>query len=189
MSSRMSDRSDHTLLSDISESDPNALNVLFNRYYPRLCDFALHYLKDLDRTEEVVSEVFVNLWIKRESLVITRNVKSYLFTATRNRALNQIDKDTRRNRHHVWIDEVELKSSEQRPDRSIQIEEFNEAIDQLLEYMPPRQKEIFKLSRIDGFTYKEISKILSISVHTIQNHMVQAVRDLEMIKNEMESRF
>lgn len=184
----MPDRSDHILMDQISESDPNALDELFHRYYPRLCDFALHYLKDLDLSEEVVSGVFIAIWTKRERLVIRGSVKSYLFTATRNRALNRMDKDNRRNKHLVWIDEVQLKSTEQRPDRDLQIEEFRHAMDHLLERMPPRRKEIFKLSRIDGFSYKEIAEILSISVRTIQNHMVQAVRDLELIKSEMESR-
>lgn len=183
MSSRKR-HSDHELMDQMIQGETSALKKLFFRHYHGLCEFVFHYLRNLDQSEEVVSDLFIHLWERRTELTIHGNPKAYLFAAARNRALNQLARERRRVEPLVEIDENRIGSSDSRPDRPMLQREFEQAVDQLLDQLPPRRREIFRLCRLEGFAYKEIASILEISVRTVQNHMVLAVRDLDALQQE-----
>lgn len=174
---------DKALLERIKDDDQSALKSLFDRYYFRLCDFAFQFVRSPDLTEEVVSDVFFKIWKNRSKINIEKNFKAYLYTATRNQALNYNQKERR-----DWedLDEAVLPVHGTCPDEELLFKELENRIEILLNMLPPRRKMIFKLSRIEGFTYREIAEILSISVHTVQNQMVQAVKLLGSYSNIVE---
>ena len=168
--------SDQTLLKQIKVNNQEALEALFNKYYYNLCDFAFQFVRSFDLTEEVVSDVFLKIWKNRHDLVITGNFKAYMYTATRNQALNYLQKEKR---EWTSLDELKEESSKRyRPDEELMFQELENRIEILINTLPPRRKVIFKLSRIEGLTYQEIADILSISIHTVQNQMVSAVKQL-----------
>lgn len=172
----MSPKPDHILLQRIKENDQEALEELFEKYYYTLCDFAFQFVRSFDLTEEVVSDVFLKIWKKRRKLHIRSNFKTYIYTATRNQALNYLKKE---DRDFESLDELgQTASDKYRPDEDLMFRELENRIEILINTLPPRRKLIFKLSRIEGFTYQEIADILSISIHTVQNQMVQAVKQL-----------
>lgn len=168
--------SDKTLFQKVKNNDQEALEMLFERYYYRLCDFAFQYVRSFDLAEEVVSDVFLKIWKKRDHLVIRSKFKAYVYTATRNQALNYLKKEDRDFESLDILNETASKNY--RPDEELMFRELENRIEILINTLPPRRKMIFKLSRIEGFTYKEIAGMLSISVHTVQNQMVQAVKQL-----------
>jgi RNA polymerase sigma-70 factor, ECF subfamily len=168
--------SDGILLERIKADDQKALEGLFEKYYYRLCEFSFQYVRSFDLAEEVVSDVFLKIWRKRHKINVISNFKAYLYTATRNQSLNYLQKEQR-----DWesLDELNETSSDQyQPDEELIFHELENRIEVLINTLPPRRKMIFKMSRIEGFTYREIAKIMSISIHTVQNQMVQAVRQL-----------
>lgn len=169
------------------DDDQRALEMLFQRYYHRLCDFVFHYVRSFDLTEEIVSDVFLKIWLKRKTLTITQNFKAYLFAATQNQTLNYIQK---KNPDWVRLQDlsVEITSETPRPDEAVIFSELQNHIEELINNLPPRRKMIFKLSRIEGFAYREIADILSISIYTVQNQMVQAVKQLSKFAIEKRSR-
>src|SRR5690625_3281474 len=172
----MRTNTDDELIQRIKEADQAALEVLFERYYYALCDFAFQYVRSFDLTEEIVSDVFLNIWKRRERLNITSSFKAYIFRAVRNQSINYLKKE---NRDFDSLDLLENEASEEyQPDEEPIFCELENRIEVLLNTLPPRRKLIFKLSRIEGFTYQEIADILSISIHTGQNQMVQAVKTL-----------
>lgn len=172
----MGTKSDQILLQLIKKDDQAALEALFEKYYYRLSDFAFQYVRSFDLTEEVVSDVFLKIWNNRHGLMVSVNFKSYIYTATRNQALNYLKKE---NRDLEPLDVLtETSSDRHQPDEELEFQEFQNQIERLINILPPRRKIIFKLSRIEGFTYREIAKILSISEHTVQNQMIQAVKQL-----------
>ncbi|HLR89496.1 MAG TPA: RNA polymerase sigma-70 factor [Balneolaceae bacterium] len=172
----MRTNTDDELIQRIKEADQAALEVLFERYYYALCDFAFQYVRSFDLTEEIVSDVFLNIWKRRERLNITSSFKAYIFRAVRNQSINYLKKE---NRDFDSLDLLENEASEEyQPDEELIFCELENRIEVLLNTLPPRRKLIFKLSRIEGFTYQEIADILSISIHTVQNQMVQAVKTL-----------
>lgn len=172
-----SDTSDEQLVRLIRENRQSALEELFARYYHSLCSFAFHYVRDLSLTEEIVSDVFLNIWLKRHAFTIKTNLKAYLFAATRNQALNYLRKEKQ---ELIDFDEVadQFRDHEFSADHPVRHKDFTNRLEVLLNSLPPRRAQVFRLSRIEGFTYREIATILSISAHTVQNHMVKAVKQL-----------
>lgn len=173
---RMDTESDHVLLRRINENDQEALEELFEKYYYQLCDFAFQFVRSFDLTEEVVSDVFLKIWRNRRKLTISSGFKAYLYTACRNQALNYLQKENRNVESFDVLDET--ASEIYQPDEELMFRELENRIEILLNTLPPRRKLIFKLSRIEGFTYQEIADILSISIHTVQNQMVHAVKQM-----------
>lgn len=159
------------------EDDQEALEMLFEKYYNRLCDFVFQYVRSFDLTEEIVSDVFLKIWLKRETLHISGSLKAYLFIAAKNQALNYIEKE-RSDLMRLQDVSAEIFSTSQHPDEALSYNELQNHIERLINKLPPRRKRIFILSRIEGFSYREIAGILSISIHTVQNQMVQAVKQL-----------
>lgn len=178
----MNDRSEEELLSSIACNDEKALEALYQKYYYRLCHFAFQYVRSFELTEEIVSDVFLNIWKRRQNLTISGSFKAYLYTATRNQALNYIKKEGMKG---LSIDEVDkdeqMASLNYNPEEELLFKELKNQMGVLVSVLPPRRKLIFKLSRLEGFTYHEIAEILSISVHTVQNQMVAAIKQMSAL--------
>jgi len=168
---------DEELLRRIKHDDSKALKILFERYYPSLCSFAFRFVKTIHLAEEAVSDVFLTIWIKKENIEIRTNLKTYLYAAVRNQSMNYV-------KHHTFsfedIETVDTQDaiSEFHPHAQMIYEELKDDIDALLRQLPEKRQIIFRMNRIDGLSYKEIAEILSISIHTVQNQMVAAVKFL-----------
>ncbi|MGD1043943.1 MAG: RNA polymerase sigma-70 factor [Bacteroidota bacterium] len=168
---------DEELLRRIKGDDPKALKILFERYYSLLCRFAFRFVKTIHLAEEAVSDVFLALWLKKNNIEIRTNLKTYLYTAVRNQSINYV-------KHHTFsfedIETVDAQDtiSELHPHAHMMYEELKDDIDALLKQLPEKRQIIFRMNRIDGLSYKEIAEILSISIHTVQNQMVAAVKFL-----------
>jgi RNA polymerase sigma-70 factor, ECF subfamily len=168
---------DKELFQHIKRDDATALKILFEKYFSALCRFAFKFVRTTDIAEEVVSDVFLNIWLKKEKIEIRTNLKTYLFTAVRNQSLNYLKK----NKIHLEGIETVIKEnrvSDLKADRSITYEELKGDIDTLLQQLPEKRQIIFRMNRLDGLSYKEIAEILSISIHTVQNQMVAAIKFL-----------
>jgi RNA polymerase sigma-70 factor (ECF subfamily) len=168
---------DEELLQHIKRGDSKALRVLFERYFVALCCFASQFLKAVDLSEEAVSDVFLNVWLKRDTIEIKTNIKTYLYVAVRNQSLNYLKKNNKYMKDIEIADREEM-ISDLNADGLIQYEEFKECIDSLIRQLPEKRQMIFRMNRLDGLSYKEIAEILSISVNTVQNQMVAAVKFL-----------
>jgi RNA polymerase sigma-70 factor, ECF subfamily len=169
--------SDEKLFQRIKNDDAKALKILFERYFTALCRFADKFVRNAHVAEEVVSDVFLNIWLKRNKIEVKISLKTYLYTAVRNQSLNYLKKCKI---HLVEIETAikENKISDLNADRLINDKEFKNDIEALLQQLPEKRQIIFRMNRIDGLSYKEIAEILSISIHTVQNQMVSAVKFL-----------
>jgi RNA polymerase sigma-70 factor, ECF subfamily len=168
---------DEELFRRIKRDDAQALKLLFERYFSSLCSFSFKFVRSAEVAEEAVSDVFLNLWIKKALIEIQTNFKTYVYTAVRNQSLNYVKKNK------IHLEEIdtadkENKHSDLHADTFITYEELKNDIDALLQQLPEKRQIIFRLNRIDGLSYKEIAEILSISIHTVQNQIVAAVKFL-----------
>ncbi|RRJ96956.1 sigma-70 family RNA polymerase sigma factor [Opitutaceae bacterium TAV4] len=165
---------DETLMSRIREHDETALIVLQQKYYRHLCKFAFHLLRRKDYAEEAASNVFINIWCRRQSLAIKTTLRNYLFSSVNNQALKlltrQIGTDT------VAIDDVPPHKLVDaiRTDGGLLFREFEEELEALLACMPPQRQLVFRMNRFEKMPYKQIAAVLNISPRTVQNHMVEA---------------
>lgn len=149
--------------------------ALFDQYYEPLCESLNYYTRDAQAIEEIVQDVFVTLWEERDRLHI-QHIKTYLFTAARNRVLNFIRDRNRRNAMLAnWAHETQTQS---RAKEVLDLNEMSMLLQKAVDSLPPKCREIFNLSRKEQMTYAEIADHLHISVKTVESQMSIALRKI-----------
>ena len=153
---------------------------VFEEYYNPLCNFAYKYVENSDTAEDVVQEVFVQMWQKRKEIKLTGNVKSYLFQSTRNKAIEYI----RRNKlQAAYVEEERLKAeTTYEIDNDSENYIIKEQLFKSIRQLPPKCQKIFVLSKMNGLTYNEIAEELNLSVKTVEN---QIGRGLKLLRERL----
>ncbi|WP_262891408.1 RNA polymerase sigma-70 factor [Aestuariibaculum marinum] len=174
---------DELLFKCVKNDNQKALEQLFQKYYFNLCLFAKKYVNDSDLAEEVVSDVFFNVWQNRKTLSINSSLQSYLFVATKNQSLNLVKK-AQASFVNEEMSDLHLKLSHYNSDDSLEYTELRNRIDLIIDELPPQRRIIFKLNRIDGLKYKEIADQLGISVSTVQKQMLEAIKYVSQYESQ-----
>ena len=171
-------REDITLFRQVREgSDKEAYRILYLRYHAALKAYASLFV-GISNAEDVVQDVLLNLWNKRESIVITNSLASYLFLAVRNTSLNHLKHNSIRSR--VMTD-LRLSLLDEGADfNTHQVEELKSLITQALSELPFEQRRAFEMSRFEGKTYEQIARETGVSVKTVEYRISQALRKLEV---------
>jgi RNA polymerase sigma-70 factor (family 1) len=161
----------------ISEGDKKAYEHVFHTYYQSLCNYACSMLKDIDEAEEVVQNVFFNIWSKRESLQINTSIKSYVYRAVHNDSLNKIKHGKVR---AVYAEDYKSSMSGGFEDSAklLDAKELGKQINAAIAGLPEQCGNVFRLSRFENLKYSEIAEQLNISVKTVENHMGKALKIL-----------
>ena len=181
--------SDEEILRYIRQSDERAFEELLCRYYERLGQFSYTILKCHGLADDAVWSVFHKIWRRRETLLITSNVQSYLFGAVSNESIS-IQKSLSRYR---WVGLEHAPSASlldpDRPESALLYRELHEEIDAMLRCLPPKRQLIFRMHRLEGLRYGQIAEALGLSERTVQNHMVEAVKQLMNGRAKVLARF
>jgi RNA polymerase sigma-70 factor (ECF subfamily) len=171
----------------IAEGDERSFRQLFDNFSPKLIEFAYAMLKLKDAATEVVDQVFVKIWQQRKKVTSVQSLRVYLYTATKNTALNYISKKAKEQITEPF-DFINLQLSDnESPEQQMITSEIFKKIRLTVDELPPRCKMIFKLVREDGLKYKEVAEILNISLNTVDAQMVIAVKRIsEKLKSDFE---
>jgi RNA polymerase sigma-70 factor (family 1) len=165
------------LLTAISlNNDQAAYKELFILLHGRLKQFAYSILKSGEEAEELVSDVFVRIWQKKDRLTTIESPLLYFYTATKNQALTRIKKQKKQAGFAAedWL--VQLNSIYFDPERLMITEEMMRQIKKAVNDLPPRCRLIFKLIKEDGLRYREVAELLQLSVKTVEAQMAIALR-------------
>ncbi len=167
--------SNKILINEIKQGNKKVFQSLFNSYYPLLMKFAYRFLFDAEAGKDVVQEVFINLWEKRETIEIT-SLKSYLFVAVKNKCLLHLRKLDIVDKHQVYLIDSYLYSqgADEAFDSDLAIE-----VQQALDQLPPAMKRIFSLKYVHGLTMKEIAEDLAVSISTVKTQLGRARQKLQ----------
>jgi len=164
------------LFERIKKSDEKAFEMLFHQYYGHLCSFATKIIHDDDSAEEIVQDLFVKFWEKREQISIETSLKDYLFRSVKNLCLNFIQHNKTKIHHaQIVLSEVEsiFSDDDNYPEMDLAFK-----IEESINSLPEKRKEIFRLSRQDGLKYHEIAEKLNISIKTVETQMSLAIKTL-----------
>lgn len=168
--------SDRELLERLRQGDTTAFDAIFRAWYGPLVGTAERMLRDRAVAEELVQDVMLELWRRRETLAPDGSPQAYLFQATRNRVLNHL-----RHRKIEQRSEPEVRaesSSSPNADAVVVEGELDIAVQRAVQSLPDRCREVFELSRVHGLKYAEIAHQLGISVKTVEAQMGKALRTL-----------
>lgn len=155
------------LLGQVATGDKAAFEMVYRRYYDKYYAIALTYLYMPDRAEDVLQELFLRLWNKREKLVQVADFSAYLYVMLRNMIITEMRNKKRQ------LEIVELSDVNQVIHASVHPQTFNdelpERINHLILTLPQKQQTIYRLSREDGLNHTEISDLLQLSPRTVSN--------------------
>ncbi len=181
------------LIVQIKKGDTNAFDRLFSSYYQPLLRFISSILWDIDAAEDILQDMFLNIWKTRERLDPTKNIESYLFRSAKNAALNYLRHKKVEKKYikpfslelfTVSNNAVEKEETEATfPSSEDQyINDFLKTeIQKALQSLPERIRRAFYLSRYEELSHTQIAEIMEISPKTVNNHIVQALKQLRKL--------
>jgi RNA polymerase sigma-70 factor (ECF subfamily) len=160
----------------IRSGDESAFEALFRALAPGLCALATRYVESRSVAEELVQDLFLELWTRRADLHIEQALTSYLFTATRNRALNHVKRERHLSQWRTQVARLIDETDRSAPNDAELLDalELQDAID----HLPARCRLIFMLNRQQDMTYGEIARSLGLSVKTVETQMGRALKAL-----------
>ena len=163
---------DEELTRAINSSDRAAFKQLCKRYYDPLYRFLWRKTRNHDSAQDLVQELFMNVWNRRARLDEKLSIKAYLYRAANNLAINHLRKKVLRQAHFVDnLDHAPAGHSDEE-------RELQECLDEALQYLPEAQRTVFVLNRFEGLKYDEIAETLQISIKTVESRMSQALKHL-----------
>ncbi len=156
--------------------DQHAYRELYNRYQPALMRFAYTICHSKEGAEEIVSDVFIRVWVKRKTLDHIQNLKLYLYIATRNFSLNYCRNQRKFQSLQMEDLNVEMESMIAGPHERLLSAELQKQVFEVVDSLPTQCKIIFKLVKEDGLKYKEVAELLHLSAKTVENQLAIAIK-------------
>ncbi len=158
--------------------DESAYKELFFQFFNTLTRFSTGIVHSGETAEEIVSDVFIQLWKDRTKLEQIHDLQLYLFIAVKNNSLRASRQQQKKGTLSVEEMQVELESTYLDPAQKIMSAEALQSIHTAINNLPPRAKLIFKLAKEDKMRYKDIANLLDISVKTVDNQLSIAIRKI-----------
>lgn len=163
------------LLEKVADGNEQAFAKLYDAYHQQLGEYVLNITESLSITEEIVQDVFVKLWLNRHILPELNSFPNYIFILLRNHTLNYLRKKS--SERSLYLQWAQSFQPEEAPDEAS--EQFRVWIEEAVEALPARQKEIYHLSRHQRLTHKQIADQLQLSQHTVKTHLERAIASIK----------
>lgn len=164
------------LFNRIGKGDESAFRDIFHIYTPRLHSFIYKIVKSSTATENLIQDVFMKLWLNREEVAHKDDPSSWLFTVASHQAFNYLKKMSNSQRYIDYVKRESLQPASQ-PEAELQLilKEKQAAYHQALDQLPQQRRIIFRMSREQLLTHKEIAEKLQISPFTVKNQLIAAL--------------
>ena len=166
---------DFLFIEKLKKGDYNAYTLLMKNYYKNLCGYANLFTKDPSKSEDIVQNVFVKLWVYRKKIDSNIPIKRYLHKSVYNEFIDQY----RKNKSVISLEEKHLKAINTVIDNnSFDIEQLMTRVNNEIEKLPGKCKRVFILNKKEGLTHDEIAEYLQISKKTVEGHITRAFKIL-----------
>lgn len=166
---------EENLFQKLAEGDHTAFKQVYRMYFPKIHAFAYGFLKNMDEADELTQMVFIKLWDKHELFSEVRKFDSYLFTLTKYTVFNYI-----KAKYMLPMSDEEIpdQSHQETPHENLIANDLRLLIDLTVSHMPPKRQQIFRMSRLEGFSNEEIAEKMGIQKKTVENHLNLALNEL-----------
>jgi RNA polymerase sigma-70 factor (ECF subfamily) len=175
---------DEQLMESLRSGDPGAFTEIYERYWDKLLIYVMRVIRQQSDAEDIIQELFVSIWRRREDLRIEHHLSTYLYNSTRYLAIRHLQKNST---YAHYLDRLATQMTTS-PANTAGLEaeifgrELEGHIDKLIEQLPERMKQVFVLSRKEHLSYKEIAERLSISEETVRK---QIYKSLQILRNKL----
>lgn len=166
-----------SIIRRIANSDPQAFRELFNRWSPKVLGFSLKITRSESIAEEIVQDVFERIWQRRKGLESVDNFPAYLFTITRNHALNILKRLAAEEKAKMILAD-DLRRIQPETEELTIGHDYKGLLNQAIDCLPPQQKLVYNLCHREGMKYSEVAEKLRISHLTVKTHMQHALRSI-----------
>jgi len=170
---------DEALLQAIRNDDDQAFTLLYRRYWKDLFITASRALRGKEEAADVLQDVFLSIWNRRHELEIQGSLAAYLQTSVRYKVIHYIEKNITRRDYLSLLTDTAVHTLEPGSDLQLQLKQLQETIHKAVESMPPKMQEVYRLSRQEYLTHREIAERLSISPGTAKKHIHNALQILK----------
>ena len=170
--------SDQQLWNAIRKGDEKAFSELFNRYWSMAHRIAYAKVRSLETTQEIVQELFITLWDKRETLEV-QNMPAFITTCIRNKAIKHIESQLVKEKYWAYYKNY-IPQTESVTESELDFNELKEAIEAGMERLPAKSKKVFQLNRLHGRSISEIAGMLNLSEKAIEYHLTRSLKHLRL---------
>jgi RNA polymerase sigma-70 factor (ECF subfamily) len=170
--------SDQQLWNAIRQSDEKAFSELFNRYWSTAHRIAYSKVRSLETTQEIVQELFITLWDKRETLMV-QNMPAFIATCIKNKAIKYIESQIVKEKYWTYYKNY-IPQTESVTESELDYNELKEAIEAEVERLPAKSKKVFQLNRLQGRSVSEIASMLNLSEKAIEYHLTRSLKHLRL---------
>ena len=168
---------DLQLIDLLKDDDEAAFAEIYKRYAKSLADFTASKLYNLEDAQDIIHDIFVKLWEERKQLNITSNIKTYLFTITRHRIIDKIRRNITREEYAIMLQSM-ARAYQPNIEQQIAAKELQQTIENSLNELSPKVKEIYQLNREENLSIPEIAEKLQLSEQTVKNQLSTALSHL-----------
>ncbi|CAA6829656.1 MAG: RNA polymerase sigma-70 factor, ECF subfamily [uncultured Aureispira sp.] len=158
---------------------------IYHKHFNGLANYAYFVLKDKDAAKDVVQDVFLDLWNKRASLSITTSLEAYLVRAVKFKSIDFIRKDKTKQQYVEKMTPTSLPLTEDHSDDEEQTANRKKQLSYAIAQLPTKCRQVFLLSRLNGYTYKEIAEEMNISPKTVENQISRALKLLRQTLSDV----
>lgn len=167
---------EHELMLEVAAGSESAFKQLFAQYHHRLGAYIYRLTDSMELAEEIVQDVFLKIWMSRETLAGIKSFKAYLFVVSKNYALNCLRKVAKeRNRSAEWDDNI---INDIAVDETDEYDKYYSLLDEAINHLPPQQKTVYILSRQQHLKYNEIAEQLNLSRETVKKYLQIAIASI-----------
>ena len=172
------------LIDSLRSGSEQAFNTVYEMYAGRLLSFCFSYTKSWEDAEEIVQATFLKLWQTRKEIRTNISLKTLLFKTAHHRV---IDLFRKRVNSVAFEDYMDCRAEDTNIQKSLEYDQYLNMVEQWLHDLPPAQQRIFRLSRFDGLSNKEIAERLAISEKTVKNQISLATKHLRQMMNKVKN--
>ena len=171
-------------LKDLRQGKEQVFKRIFKSFYGKMLYYAMEFVPDKEVAKEIVQDAFLTLWEKKKTLSENTNIPSYLYVIIRNQCLNHLKRIKVESRFHNYSvemarqNELNLAALEDEVSEKLIVSELEERVAEIIESLPDQCRRVFKMSRHEGLTYKQIADKLNISVKAVEGNISRALRQL-----------